>query len=117
MGFCSETDASGIRGQVIVKMIGRMKSVPNPKCENCEEEQLSCLNGQVLTRENFVTGAKVDRGDGLFYTSVLCHNEYMGSFKNMTEIGRNLYSYGPFDRPLANFKYKCNVIITEINVK
>jgi len=101
--FCSETDASGIHGQVIFKMIGRMKNLPNPtptpKCENCEQEQPSCLNGQVLTRENFVPGAKVVHGNGriYFYTTVLCHNENKGSFKSTSN----------FDQPLANFKYKC----------
>merc|ERR1719186_760574 len=93
VNFCSDADASGIKGQVIVKMIGRMKSLPNPtpnpKCENCEQEQPSCFNGQVLTRENFVPGAKVTPtvGSGIIYTSVLCHDQNRGSFKNMNGGG------------------------------
>jgi len=105
VNFCSEADASGIQGQVIVKMIGRMKSLPNPttnpKCENCEQEQPSCFNGHVLTRENFVPGAKVTptSGYGIIYTSVLCHDQNRGSFKNMNG--------GGFVYSLSSLKYKC----------
>jgi len=98
--FCSETEteASGIRGHVIVKMMGRMKSLPNttPKCENCK--QTSCLIGQVLTRDNFVPGARVTASNGMIYTSVVCHNENTGSFKYRD----NLYNWS-----LTSFKYKC----------
>merc|ERR1712183_759981 len=76
--FCSETDASGIHGQVLFKMMGRMKSLPDPtpKCKNCKQELPSCLNDQVLTQENFVPGAKVNMWiwDGPIVTSVLCHD-------------------------------------------
>jgi len=100
--FCSETDASGIHGQVIVKMMGRMKNLPNPtaKCGNCEQEQISCLNGQVLTRENFVPGAQLTTAIGSrgICTSVLCHNENTGSFK----CRGNTYNYS-----LNTLKYKC----------
>eukprot|EP00092_Neocalanus_flemingeri_P102204 GFUD01130718.1.p1 GENE.GFUD01130718.1~~GFUD01130718.1.p1 ORF type:complete len:242 (+),score=58.43 GFUD01130718.1:52-777(+) len=55
--FCSEIDASEANALVLLKMLAKMKILPNPKCGNCK--QTSCLNGQVLTRENFVRGATV----------------------------------------------------------
>merc|ERR1719186_936321 len=68
--FCSEADASGIHGQVLINMMGRMKSLPNPtpQCGNCEQEQSSCLSGHVLSRENFVPEARV-QGNGKILTS------------------------------------------------
>jgi len=101
--FCSETDASGIHGQVLFKMMGRMKSLPDPtpKCKNCKQEQPSCLNDQVLTQENFVPGAKVTttNGYGIMGSSVLCHDQSSGRFKNIAGQG--------FEYSLAGLKYKC----------
>eukprot|EP00092_Neocalanus_flemingeri_P029234 GFUD01031737.1.p1 GENE.GFUD01031737.1~~GFUD01031737.1.p1 ORF type:complete len:274 (+),score=69.56 GFUD01031737.1:52-873(+) len=55
--FFSETEASEVDGLVLVKMMARMMSLPDPMCENCKKT--ACLDGQVLTRENFVPGATV----------------------------------------------------------
>jgi len=98
--FFSETDASEAHRIVIFKMMARMKSLPNPtpNCKNCDQN--FCLNDQVVTRENFVPGARVTpaNGNGSIFTSVLCHNDYMGSFKR---------NHVPFDCELYAFKYKC----------
>eukprot|EP00092_Neocalanus_flemingeri_P046991 GFUD01053082.1.p1 GENE.GFUD01053082.1~~GFUD01053082.1.p1 ORF type:complete len:277 (-),score=60.75 GFUD01053082.1:11-841(-) len=55
--FCSEIEASEANGLVLLKMLAKMKILQSPKCENCK--QTPCLNGQLLTRENFVPGATV----------------------------------------------------------
>jgi len=111
--FFSEIEASEIHGLVLLKIMARMKSLPNtnPKCENCE--QTTCLNGQMLTRENFVPTAQVTPSNGngkicldpstyMFYpifTSVLlCNDGYMGRFK----LNNTTYNF-----TLDTFKYKC----------
>eukprot|EP00092_Neocalanus_flemingeri_P063817 GFUD01077290.1.p1 GENE.GFUD01077290.1~~GFUD01077290.1.p1 ORF type:complete len:278 (-),score=70.22 GFUD01077290.1:20-853(-) len=55
--FCSEIESSQANGLVLLKMLAKMKVLQSPKCENCK--QTPCLNGQLLTRENFVPGATV----------------------------------------------------------
>jgi len=101
--FFSEIETSEIHGLVLVKIMARMKSLPNPnlKCENCE--QTNCLNGQVLTRENFVPVARVtpSNGNGSIWTSVLLrHDKYMGRFKH-----NNTSQFQDFT--LGTFKYQC----------
>jgi len=91
--FFSEIGTSEIQALVLIKIMARMKSLPNtnPKCENCK--QTSCLNGRVLTRENFVPVARVTarNGNEANWTSVLlCHNSSQVQ-----------------DFALDSFKYQC----------
>jgi len=77
--FCSENEASDMTGLVVYKMLGRMERLPKPKeCDKCQKTP--CLNGRLLTRENFVTGANVDIGGvtvKLVAGAVNAHNQQM----------------------------------------
>jgi len=101
--FCSETEASEVHALALFKMMARMKTLPNPtqKCENCE--QTICLNGQELTRDNFVPGAQVTLGNGGIWTSVIWLNEGQGDRGKFKYKNLNQASF-----PLNVFKYKCN---------
>jgi len=103
--FCSETEPSEIHGLVLLKIMARMKNLPNPtpKCGNCHCEQTYCLDGQALTIENFLPGAQVsliEYGFEDIWTSVVYHGENIGSFMSRP---RN----SVFDCDLAMVKYKC----------
>jgi len=101
--FCSEIEASEVHALALFKMMARMKTLPNPtqKCENCE--QTICLNGQELTRDNFVPGAQVTLGNGGIWTSVIWLNEGQGDRGKFKYKNLNQASF-----PLNVFKYKCN---------
>jgi len=57
--FFSEAEVSELHGLVLMKMMGRIKFLPNKKeCDNCK--QVPCLNGQrVKCNSSAVVGTKV----------------------------------------------------------
>merc|ERR1719452_361746 len=56
--FFSEAEASELHGLVLMKIMGRIKFLPNKKeCDNCK--QVLCLNGQRVRCNSAVVGAKV----------------------------------------------------------
>eukprot|EP00092_Neocalanus_flemingeri_P037483 GFUD01040815.1.p1 GENE.GFUD01040815.1~~GFUD01040815.1.p1 ORF type:complete len:272 (-),score=42.78 GFUD01040815.1:28-843(-) len=59
--FCVENESTELHGLVLFKMLATMKNIPELNCENCK--QTPCLNGETLTAQNFVAGAKVDPRD------------------------------------------------------
>merc|ERR1712096_81470 len=109
--FFSETKASENHGHVLAKMMARIKSLPNQTCEikslpnqTCENcKQTSCLNGQVLTRENFVPGAQLTLANGLLLGISLCLTETIGNFKYINSHNETFYTTLNYN----NIKYKC----------
>jgi len=57
--FISQIEATQANGLVLIKMIARMKEMTPTlsKCQNCKSDP--CLDRAVVSRENFVPGAKM----------------------------------------------------------
>ena len=50
--FFSQIEESELHGLVVLKLMARMRLVPSPICENCQQEKIFCLENNILFCSN-----------------------------------------------------------------
>jgi len=102
--FFSRVEPTQANGLVLLKVMAKMKNVVPPVCDNCKA--YPCIDGEELTKANFVVGARVvnkdDRGNEDVDTLDRII-EHMSQFAAVTKSGR--VSVGHL---LRYYMYRCS---------
>ena len=61
LNFFSQVEPTQAHGLVLLKVMAKMKNLVPPVCDNCKA--YPCIDGEVLTKTNFVVGARVVNKD------------------------------------------------------
>eukprot|EP00092_Neocalanus_flemingeri_P087910 GFUD01111013.1.p1 GENE.GFUD01111013.1~~GFUD01111013.1.p1 ORF type:complete len:280 (-),score=61.22 GFUD01111013.1:34-873(-) len=106
--FFDEAEFSQVNAVVLFKLMSRLRSVntlpSQSQCRNCQH--IPCLDGQEVTRENFVQGARMHcRERELVSVGGAIYDAYGSPYVNLTRFKDG--SHSPFFLNMRQCAYKC----------